>query len=299
MSLTSDFLELLQQQQENPASAGKAAELVISAPESGESNGLMALIYHDGIGIARNLEKSLQLAEKAAFEAHDALGYYILALMCDRKELPDEADGSPNRKYDLFDAVCMFRKCIDAGGPWTEKARLHLGDFFMDMDRGGYPEEGLEHYAAIANTNAEAAGKLSDYYWNIIAEGDEVNNELRSKEIDRLVFRWTSAAVRLNPHDYSYRMGLCYALGIDCDPQAGARLARKYWEDAYDFGAWWAADSIAELFKRDLDELSDTPENADRRNNLMKQIASWRKLARREQERRKAKEAGNSLSAGD
>lgn len=34
----------------------------------------------------------------------------------------------------------------------------------MDMAKGGDPEIAVEYYEKIASHNAEAAGKLSDYY---------------------------------------------------------------------------------------------------------------------------------------
>lgn len=131
----------------------------------------------------------------------------------------------------------------------------------------------------------EEAGALSDYYWSLIAEGDKVIPEKRTPELDKLVYRFTSEAVRLDPYNYSYRMGQCYAEGIDCDAKAGFRLARKYWEDAYDFGCWWAAESIADLYEKHLRELPDTLENQVDKANCERQAASWRRMALRARER--------------
>lgn len=136
-----------------------------------------------------------------------------------------------------------------------------------------------------AEPTAEEAGALSDYYWNQIAEDDHIIVGKRTPELDREIYRWTAAAARLDPYNYSYRMGQCYAEGIDCDAEKGKRIARKYWEDAYDFGCWWAADSIADLYEKDLAGIPDTPEYAARRNNSLREIESWRRMAQRARER--------------
>ena len=119
-----------------------------------------------------------------------------------------------------------------------------------------------EHYEAIGENNAEAAGRLSDYYWEQQVVDAVIPEEYRDKELEEKIFKWTHDAVRLNPHDYSYRMGWCYADGIGCDAEKGFRLARKYWEDAYEFGDWRAADSIATLFEERLENLPDDADHA-------------------------------------
>ena len=78
-------------------------------------------------------------------------------------------------------------------------------------------------------------------------------------------------------------MGWIHADGIGCNPSF--RLARKYWEDAYEFGDWRAADGIASLFEEKLESLPDTKGNESERNYCIKSISSWRALAVKTRER--------------
>ena len=109
-SLTDTFLRLLDSADENPSATDTIFKIVSEAPEGGERDGLLALIHHEGIGVATDLDKSFEYAEKAAFEGGDALGYYVLGYMCDKAETPDQADGGPRQKYDHYDAESFYEK---------------------------------------------------------------------------------------------------------------------------------------------------------------------------------------------
>lgn len=271
----------------------KIAGMVLSAPETPESNGLLALMYHEGIGVPVDLDKCFALAEKAAVEGNGGLGYFLLGYMCDNAETPDQAEGGPRQKYDHYDAERFYEICSTITSRWQAHAHLWLGDYFMDSARGGDPDIAVEHYEAIGEDNADAAGILNDYFWEQQTFNEVVPDEYRDPELEAKIYRWTLRAVTLNPHDYSYRIGWIHADGIGCNESF--RLARKYWEDAYGFGDWRAADAIAVLFEERLEELPDTPANADERRNCQKQIDSWRRLAARTREREWSRDPDPSL----
>ncbi len=232
MSLSDDFHCLLAAAEDAPAMTAKAAELVLSAPIDSESTGLLALMYHEGIGVPADLDKCFALAEKAVAEGGDGLGYFLLGYMCDNAETPDQAEGGPRQKYDHYDAERFYELCSRTDSRWATPAHLWLGDYYMDSAQGGDPEIAVEHYEAIGEKNGDAACRLSDYYWDQLTVDAVIPEEYRDKDLREKIFKWTQLAVRDNPHDYSYRMGWCYADGIGCDARKGFRLARKYWEDA-------------------------------------------------------------------
>lgn len=294
MTLTEEFLPLMREGENNPELEKEAAELVLSAPVTPESTGLLALIYHNGIGVETDFEKCLELAEKAAYEGNDPLGYYLLGYMCDNIKTTGQFAKSLKEKYSHSDAARFYEMCVATDSPWAELAHLWLGDFFMDINHGNNSKEGIKHYEAIGEFNSEAAGKLSDYYWDQLKDDNLSISPDERKELEKKVYAWTLIASELNPHDYSYRMGCCYAEGIDCDAQKGFRLARKYWEDAYDFGDWRAADSIALLYEERLNNLpADAPDTE--RQHCQRESASWRRLAQRAREREWAKEPDPSI----
>ncbi len=272
MSLTDRFIDLFNEYIDgNPERGSEIAQLVFSAPSTAESDGLLALIYHDGIGVGHDIEKSFEYAERAAFDGGDALGYYMLGYMCDNAETPDQAEGGPRQKYDHYDAERFYEICAESNSPWAEDAHLWLGNYFMNMARGGDPDEAVEHYEAIGEENRKAAGALCDYYMGLFDAYPEGECPV---DIKAKVGYWTRHAVRLNPHDYSFKMGRVYAEGIGCNDNF--RLARKYFEDAYDFGFVEGAEAIIALYNDKL----DNPNLSDwERSHCEKEIISWEKLA--------------------
>lgn len=295
MDISEKFHYMLNGHEDDPLIHQEIAEMVLNAPATPETDGLLALMYHEGIGVSADLDKCFELAERAAFDGHDGLGYFLLGYMCDNAETPDQAEGGPRQKYDQYDAERFYEICSTIDSRWAEPAHLWLGDYYMNSAQGGDPEIAVEHYEAIGKDNADAAGKLSDYYWDQLTVDAVIPEEFCDPELETKIFEWTHHAVRLNPHDYSYRMGWCYADGIGCDAEKGFRLARKYWEDAYEFGDWRAADAIATLFEERLETIPDIPEKEHERNNCKKQIASWRKLAAKTRERQWAQEPDSSI----
>ncbi len=77
--------------------------------------------------------ESAQLTEKAAFEDHDPLGYYLLGYMCYNEETPDQATGGPRQEYDWYDAERFYEICAKSESKWRVPACLWLGDFFMNL----------------------------------------------------------------------------------------------------------------------------------------------------------------------
>ncbi|MDE6577665.1 MAG: hypothetical protein K2K58_05795 [Muribaculaceae bacterium] len=241
MRLSEKFEEMLRASETNPDLIPGLVRMVMDAPESAERDGLLALMYHEGIGVEQNLEKSFQLAEKAAFsEEGDGLGYYILGYMCEHAETPDQADGGPRQKYDHYDAEGFYEKCAERESPWKEDAILWLGDYYMNSARGGDPEVGIEYYEKIAEKNETAAGRLSDYYWNLVVPGYEDDEEWTSQ-----LFKWTSVAYDLDPEEYAFRMGCIYAEGLGC--QKDSDKARSYFKEGWLAGDWRGADALARL----------------------------------------------------
>jgi len=266
MSLTDKFHETLAGFEEDPKVRGEVADMVLNAPDSSERDGLLAMLYHEGIGVPRNLDKAFELAEKAAFEGSDGLAYFLLGYMCDNAETPDQAEGGPRQKYDHYDAERFYEICSGIESRWRESAVIWLGDYYMNMAQGGDPEIGVEYYESIADDNAEAAGKLSDYYWNLI-----MPEYLEDEEWRRKAYEWTSVACRLNPEDYSYRMGWIYADGIGCERNFDK--AKEYFGKAYGYGDWRGAEAIAKLYEERLEEKGAANEAEEER--IRKEISEW------------------------
>ncbi|MDE6522029.1 MAG: hypothetical protein K2L17_04345 [Muribaculaceae bacterium] len=271
-SLTATFLRLLELNDSNPAVSDKIFEIISNAPDSGERDGLMALLLYEGIGVPADLDKSFEYAEKAAFEGDDPLGYYVLGHMCDKAETPDQAEGGPRQKYDHYDAENFYEKCAEKDSYWKKYACNWLGDHFLNMARGGDPEVGIEYLEQIAEDNVEAAGKLSDYFWDLV-----MPDYTDDKERTEALFRWTQKAVELDEDDeeYLYRLGWLYADGIGCEKSF--RMALKYFELAFFAGDWRGAESIANILEEHLDESHDlTP---DEENEYRSDIEKWRRRA--------------------
>lgn len=127
----------------------------------------------------------------------------------------------------------------------------------------------------------DAVGKICDLFWKrlLACKADPAYSP--DKGLEERVFRWTHEAVRLDPYGYSYRMGRCYAEGIGCDAWEGFRLARKYWEDAFDFGNPEAADAIADLYERRLKALEQRNVDEFHRDHCRREADSWHRLAER------------------
>lgn len=267
MTLSDKFQELFSEYEKDPEIGKDIYKLVSEAPESPERNGLLSLMYHEGIGVAIDLDKSFEYAEKATTDCGDGLGYFMLGYMCDNIETPDQADGGPRQKYDHYDAERFYELSSKYDSKWKDSAILWLGDYYMDSAQGGDPEIGVEYYESIADHNADAAGALSDYYWDLIMPDYQDDEEWAAQ-----LFKWTAKAVELDPEEYSYRMGWIYADGLGCE-QSNEK-ARQYFEAAYHFGDWRGAQAIASMLEAHLE---DNPELTEKeRKNLSDQISLWK-----------------------
>lgn len=248
MELTDEFLKLYNE--ETPEALAQAAEMVLVAPESPETDGLLALMYHEGIGVDVDLEKCFELAEKAV-EHHDGLGFLILAVMCENAETPDQLEGGPRQKYDHYDAERFYELCSQTDTVWAEQACLWLGEYYMDMARGGDPEVGAEYYERIAEDNRDAAAALSDYYWGVYTARSSFEPDVKDKPLEDKVYKWTLRAAQGYPEDYSYLMGCIYAEGIGLT-KPSLRLAKKYWDDAEVLGDSRATEALRALKNGEL-----------------------------------------------
>lgn len=256
MTLSDRFHDMLCGHEDDPAVQGEVAELVFNAADSPERDGLLALIYHEGIGVPGNMDKCFDFAEKAAFDGGNGLGYFMLGYMCDNAETPDQAEGGPRQKYDHYDAERFYELSSKIDSKWREFAILWLGDYYMDMAKGGDPEIAVEYYESIAENNAEAAGKLSDFYWNLIMPEYIEDEEWTSK-----LFKWSRVAESLNPEEYTYRMGWIYADGLGCEKSS--QQAVEKFAKAYGYGDWRGAKSVATVFEELLEENPDIVERED------------------------------------
>ena len=270
ITLTDKFIDMLDGNEGNPEVCRQAYQMVRNAPVTPESTGLLAYIYHEGIGVDVDLDKCFSLAEEAAFEGGDALGYYLLGYMCDNAETPDQSEGGPRQKYDHYDAERFYEKCAEIDSHWQESARLWLGDYYMNMAQGGDPEIGVEYYESIADDNAEAAGKLSDYYWDLTMP-DYLDNE----EWLAQLFKWTEVAAALDPEEYSYRMDWIYADGLGCEKNHDKAI--EYFRNTYIYGDWRGTKSIADCFE---EFISEHPElNEEEKAHYENKIKEWNSLA--------------------
>ena len=286
-SLTDTVLRLLDSAEGNPGTAEKIFETVRNAPASSERDGLMALIYHDGIGTPVDLEKSFGYAVKAIEEGCDACACYVLGYMCDKAETPDQAEGGPRQEYDHYDAERFYELCAKQDTPWKKYACNWLGDYFLNMARGGDPEVGIEYLEQIADEDEDAAERLADYYWELVMP-DYTDDTERADAL----FRWTKRAAGWGDEDFLYRLGWLYADGVGCGKSL--LLALKYFGEAYMAGDWRGAESIANLLDEKLATDSEDL-TAEEKAEFKEDIAKWRHRAKSMKEESDAEEADPSL----
>lgn len=209
MTLTEKFLDLNHRLDQDPIVAARMAALVEDAPASSERDGLLSLLYHEGIGVAQDLDKSFEYAEKAV-SGCDALGFFMLGFMCDNAETPDQAEGGPRQKYDHYDAERFYERCARIDSHWREYALIWLGDYYMDFAKGGDPEIAVEYLESIADENAEAAGRLSDHYFALVFPHDDDSTAhiayIDDEEWIAKLQHWTKVAAHLAPEAYAPRL---------------------------------------------------------------------------------------------
>lgn len=269
MNLTDKFSALFDGHEDDAAVGRRVFDLIESSPASAERDGLLALLYHDGIGVERDLERSFELAEKAAGEG-DPLGYILLGHMCDHAETPDQAEGGPRQKYDHYDAERFYELCAGKESRWRDDAVIWLGDYYMDSARGGDPEIGVEYYESIASHNADAAGELSDYYWTLVMP-DHTDDEDRVKAL----YKWTETAARLDAGDYAWRMGFLYAEGLGCEKSI--EKAIEWFMKSWQCGDWRGAKCMADTYEKLLAE--GTALSDQEKDRLNEEMTHWRKIS--------------------
>lgn len=281
MGLSKEFYRLLGESESDPQAEEKAAKLVLDAPVDSESRGLLALIYHDAIGVERDLDKAFEYAEKAAAD-DEGVALYLLGFMCDNAETPDQFEGGPRQKYDHYDAEHFMERCAATSSSWAVDANLWLGRYFFDMARGGDPEYAVECLERIGDDDDEAAAMLSDYYWNLL-DVDYSHSEEEQADLGRKALKWTEAAARMNAHDYSFRLGCCFMEGIGCEEGPDFQKARKYLEEAHELADPRAAEVLVYLFGQVLESKTpDAPEYEKR--NCRRLIDYWKNIEKRQQE---------------
>ncbi|MDE6008011.1 MAG: hypothetical protein K2G90_02270 [Muribaculaceae bacterium] len=269
MTLSEKFYNMLDRLDTDESVKEEMFKMVMEAPDSYERDGMLALIYHDGIGVDIDLKKSFEYAEKAV-DGLDALGLYILGYMCDNIETPDQAESGPLQKYDHYDAERFYERCAKIDSYWKEPATLWLAEYFMNGARGGDPEIGAEYYESIADTSEEAVCALSDYYWDLVMPNYPDDEEWCEK-----LFKWTKRAVEYDPEEYSFRMGWIYADGLGCEPSE--EKASDYFHQAYLLGDWRGARAIASKFENILETDSDLSD--DEREEIKRKIKEWHNMA--------------------
>lgn len=136
--------------------------------------------------------------------------------------------------------------------------------------------------------NVEVAGKLSDYYWNLV-----MPEHTDDKEWTDQLFRWTKTAANLeeDEYEYTYRLGWLYAEGIGCKKSFWVGL--KYFGRAFLEGDWRGAQSIADLLDERLN--SDASLSDEEKSELKEDIQVWRIRA----EEMRNFEIGNDNSEND
>lgn len=269
MNLTEKFHSLFDGHEDDTAAGQRIFDIISSSPESGERDGLLALLYHDGIGVGKDLDRSFELAEKAAGE-EDPLGFMLLGYMCEHAETPDQAEGGPRQKYDHYDAERFYELCAAKESPWKDDAVLWLGDYYMDSARGGDPEIGVEYYESIAPHNEEAAGRLSDYYWDLVMP-DYMDDE----DWTAALFKWTEVAAKLDPEEYAWRMGYLYAEGVGCEKST--EKAIEYFKEACESDDWRGAKGLADLYGTILS--ADKSLNDKEKQRLNEEASHWQKIS--------------------
>lgn len=124
--------------------------MVISASPSAERTGLLAFMYHEGIGVEADLDRCFELAMQAIDQGGDGLGYFLLGYMCDNIETPDQATGGPRQMYDHYDAERFYAHCAQTDSRWAGQACHWLVDYYMDSARGGDPDVAQEYLELAA-----------------------------------------------------------------------------------------------------------------------------------------------------
>lgn len=113
----------------------------------------------------------------------------------------------------------------------------------------------------------ENACRLSDYYWECI----DPENPSADPELAALLFKWTSAAARCHPDEYTYRLGTLYTCGVGCTKDTDKAV--DLFVEAYGNGDWRGAQAVAAMLVDFIDSNPDLP--AGERDRVEAEIERW------------------------
>ena len=99
------------------------------------------------------------------------------------------------------------------------------------------------------------------------------------------LYKWTSVAAKLDPEEYSYRMGWIYADGLGCD-QSYEKVF-EFFHQAYSHGDCRGADAIAKIYEVYLEENPDLDESEKKQINDEK--VHWKHIS-------ESQSSGNTIS---
>lgn len=175
--LTMKFFSLVDSEREEEARA-----LAEAAPQSAERDGLMGYLYYFGIGGKMQSIKMAYVMFERGIREYDSLSLYMLGLMCDREETPDQTTDGPRKKYDRADAPRLMERCVKDEMTMSLAARLWLGEYYLDGDRGANPDLGIKHleFAAENYICEDALTVLVDYYREI-SEDSSLPTNIRTR----------------------------------------------------------------------------------------------------------------------
>lgn len=146
MKLSDKFHEMLAAHETDPDVRRQVADMVIGAADSPERDGLLALIYHEGIGVPADLDKSFECAGHAA-AGYEGLGCFLLGYMYETGEA-----GAGNGEDD---AVRYYERCAGLDSRWQTQAIFRLSDCY--------------HYAFANAGNADESIRRQLFKWTELA----------------------------------------------------------------------------------------------------------------------------------
>ncbi len=273
--LSERFWEIMADPEDWDAQA-EATELVETAPDGPERDGLMALLYYTGWRGGQDYDKAEEYARRAAVH-NEGIALYLMGTMCDKGLILVNKDGKmllPDKE----DAILWMEAAAKTPSVWAEDANNWLANHYLES--GNNIDKALPYLEATGKNNREAAGKLSDIYWSKYTDSATPAEEIRKK-----LYEWTLAAAEMDPHGYAFRMGYILDKGIGCN--RSFRLGTKYYEDAFDTGIIEGADAIAGMYE---ERYKDESYPEKEREYCKREMERWQRLAHRARERKAGKD---------
>lgn len=243
--LTWKFSELMEAYKDAEARA-----LVERAPRSPEADGLQGYLYYYGIGgKMESLDMAFVMFERG--ERHDdSLSLYMLGLMCDRVETPDQKEGGFRKKYDRCHAVGLMERCVKGEGMWAMGARVWLGEYYMDEERGNDLEKGLLYFEIPAlSGNDDALKRLIEHYSGLAKE-----NDYADENVNRIWLKWQKTAYEFFPESESFNYGMLLT-GVS-GIEENIPKALQLFEDDYNYGYARGALALERYYRQTADDTS-------------------------------------------